>query len=59
MARDNIKYDKLRLKTKNPKKQEIMYNLRANYCNPKLAITGGIAENKRAISIHSKAGLAT
>lgn len=36
-----------------------MYNLRAKYCNPKLAITCGIAEDKRAISIHSKAALAT
>lgn len=57
MARDNIKYDNMRLKTKTPKKQEIMYNLRA--CNPKLAVAGDIAEDKRTISIHSKAALAT
>lgn len=48
----------MRLKTKNPKKQEIMYKLRATYCNPKPAITCGIAEDKRAVSIHRKDALA-
>lgn len=35
-----------------------MYKLRATYCNPKPAITCGIAEDKRAVSIHRKDALA-
>lgn len=56
MARDNIKYDNMRLKTKTPKKQDVQPK---SYCNPKPAITCGIAEEKRAISIHRKPALAT
>ena len=50
MARDNTKYDNTGLKTKYPKNQEIMYNLRANYCNSTPAVIYGTAEDKRVIS---------
>jgi len=49
MARNNIKFDNMGLKTK-PKNQETTHNLRANYCNSTPAVTCGIVEGRRIIS---------